>query len=161
MSPNEHLVERLFSSLARGDFRSAGDCYCGDAMFKDIAFDLKGRDDITAMWHLVCSKDTKVSFRDIRADDRNGTAHWDALYRFSKTGRLVHNRIHSTFTFQNGTILVHHDHSNRWIWARQALGPLAAIPLTSFPFILRWIAARELKAFRDRLPKAPTVVTSK
>jgi hypothetical protein len=154
MKSNEQLIERLFTSLDRGDFRSAGDCYCDDSEFRDIAFDLKGKVDIAAMWHLVCSKQTKLSFCDIKADDRSGTAYWEALYRFSKTNRLVHNEIDSTFTFRDGKILVHHDRSNRWDWARQALGILPAIPLTVFPFILKRQAAKELKKFKESLAKA-------
>jgi ketosteroid isomerase-like protein len=154
MKPNEQVVERLFMSLQRGDFQSAGDCYCDDSEFRDIAFNLKGKGDITSMWHLVCSKQTKVSFGDIKADDRSGSAHWVALYRFSKTDRQVHNEIASTFTFRDGKILVHHDQSNRWDWARQAFGILPAIPLTALPFILRWQAAKELNKFKENEAKS-------
>jgi ketosteroid isomerase-like protein len=153
MKPNEQVIERLFTSLERGDFQSAGECYCDDSEFRDIAFDLKGKGDITAMWHLVCSKQTTVSFRDINADDRSGSAHWVASYVFSKTGRAVRNEIDSTFFFRGGKILVHHDHCSRWGWARQAFDILPAIALTTFPFNLRWQAAKELKRFKESQAK--------
>jgi ketosteroid isomerase-like protein len=56
MNAYEQLIERLFSALSRGDFRSAADCYRDDSEFRDIAFNLKGQRDIAAMWHFVGSK---------------------------------------------------------------------------------------------------------
>ena len=150
MNAYEQLIERLFSALSRGDFRSAADCYRDDSEYRDIAFNLKGQRDIAAMWHFVCSKRVDVIFRDIRADERSGSAHWEARYRYSKTGRPVHNRIESTFTFRDDKILVHHDHSSRWRWARQALGFMPAIPVTVLPFLMRQAAAKELEAFEAK-----------
>jgi ketosteroid isomerase-like protein len=160
MRTNEQLIERLFTSLDRGDFQSVADCYRDDAEFRDIAFDLKGKGNIAAMWHLVCSKQTKVSFCDIKDDDFSGTAHWEALYQFSRTNQLVHNEIDSTFTFRDGKILVHRDQCDRWLWARQALGVFRAIPVTVLPFLLRWAAAKELRAFKQSLAKAPPMRVS-
>jgi hypothetical protein len=153
--PNELLVGRLFSALEPGDFRTAGDCYLDHAEYRDPAFQLKGKSDITAMWHMVCSRNVKVSFRDIHADERTGTAHWEALYIFSKTHRLVHNKIDARFTFHGGKILLHQDEWDRWTWTVQALGRLAAIAITALPFLLRWQATTELKRFKEKRPNAP------
>ena len=51
------------------------------------------------------------------------SAHWDAHYRFSATGRMVLNRIDAVFTFNpQGLIVTHRDRFDFWAWSRQALG---------------------------------------
>jgi hypothetical protein len=57
------------------------------------------------------------------SDITEASAHWEAHYRFSATGRLVHNRIDAAFTFDaQGLILTHRDRFDFWAWSRQALG---------------------------------------
>ena len=58
----------------------------------------------------------------IAADDRRGRAHWEPRYRFSATGRPVHNVIDAEFEFRDGLIVVHRDRFSFWRWSRQALG---------------------------------------
>ena len=58
------------------------------------------------------SKDLKVSYTNISADNNSGTCSWTADYTFSKTGRPVHNIINASFTFKDGKILSHKDDSN-------------------------------------------------
>jgi UDP-N-acetylmuramate-alanine ligase len=74
------------------------------------AVEAKGRD----VWSLEASA--------IRADAHEGSAHWEARYRFSATGRLVHNRIDATFVFRDGLVVRHIDQFDVWRWSRQALG---------------------------------------
>jgi hypothetical protein len=51
------------------------------------------------------------------------SAHWEAHYLFSATGRLVHNRIDAGFGFgADGLITTHLDRFDFWAWSRQALG---------------------------------------
>lgn len=59
---------------------------------------------------------------EVKADDRTGSAHWDADYTFSQTGRSVSNSIDADFEFQDGKIIKHKDEFNMWAWSRQALG---------------------------------------
>ncbi len=82
------------------------------------------------MWRMLCEA-TKAKGRDvwrleatgIEADATSGQAHWEAWYRFSATGRLVHNVIDGTFEFNpQGLITRHRDRFNFWAWSRQALG---------------------------------------
>ena len=47
----------------------------------------------------------EVTFRDVRADDVRGSAHWEARYTFTLTGLPVHNVIEAAFTFKDGLIL--------------------------------------------------------
>ena len=102
------------------------------------------------MWHLVCSRGVQVTYRDIRADEQKGTAHWEAQYTFQKTGRPVHNLIDSIFRFRDGKILEHIDQSSRWHWAWQALGFPKCPLVTLFPFLLRKQASEQLKEFGDK-----------
>ena len=65
----------------------------------------------------------KLESSGLQADATTGQAHWEAHYRFSATGRLVHNRIDVTFSFNPAGLIVNHvDHFNFWRWSRQALG---------------------------------------
>src|SRR5262245_4135003 len=50
MQHNAKLLEQLYNSLGRHDYQAMANCYHPDARFRDIAFDLKGRDQIRAMW---------------------------------------------------------------------------------------------------------------
>jgi hypothetical protein len=61
------------------------------------------------------------------ADDQRGSAHWEATYTFSKTGRQVLNIIDAAFEFKDGKIVRHTDSFNFWRWAGQALGPVGKL----------------------------------
>ena len=59
------------------------------------------------MWTMFCERgrDLALDWRDVRADDATGSAHWEPRYTFSVTGRPVHNVIDSAFTFRDGRIV--------------------------------------------------------
>jgi hypothetical protein len=146
MTPDEETVQKVYESIKRGDAAGAAECYCDDAEYRDLAFDLKGKPEIAAMWRLVCSRGVVVEYRDIRTAGSEVRGHWVFDYRFHGT-HPVHNEMNSTFTFRDGKILVHHDHASRWIWAKQALGAPTGALVTVLPFILRWKARKELDEF--------------
>jgi recombination associated protein RdgC len=93
---------------------------------------LDGRDEIASMWAMLCAatrdrgRDVwRLEASDIHADADSGRAHWEAHYRFSATGRLVHNRIDASFRFRDGLIVGHVDRFDFWPgrgrrWARPA-----------------------------------------
>ena len=56
------------------------------------------------------------------SDGTTGSAHWDADYTFSLTGRQVHNVIDATFELRDGKIVRHKDVFDLWRWAGMALG---------------------------------------
>jgi hypothetical protein len=65
----------------------------------------------------------KLTSSGIEADARTGKSHWEADYRFSATGRMVHNIIDGEFEFnEQGLISRHRDRFDFWAWSRQALG---------------------------------------
>jgi hypothetical protein len=70
------------------------------------------------------------------------SAHWDAHYLFSATGRLVLNRIDARFEFDDqGRITRHHDRFDFHAWARQALGWRGWL-LGGTPWLRRQVQAR-------------------
>jgi hypothetical protein len=102
------------------------------------------------MWRMLVErgKDLTLSVRDIHADEQGGSAHWDARYTYSATGRKVLNRVEARFQFQDGLIVLHRDAFDLWRWAAQALGPSGLI-LGWSPFMRRAIQ-RSAQAALDR-----------
>jgi hypothetical protein len=123
---SRETIERFYKAFAGLDAKTMAHCYAQDAMFHDEVFDLRGRTHIGGMWAMLCANikrqgrnDWKLQVRDIT--DRS--AHWEATYRFSATGNLVHNVIDAEFEFDsNGLIKRHRDRFDFWRWSRQALG---------------------------------------
>jgi len=123
------LLTRFYTAFAALDAETMTDCYARDSRFEDEVFSLRGRNDIGGMWRMLCDavkakgRDVwKLDFRDIRAEGDTGEAHWEATYRFSATGRMVHNIIDGRFVFRDGLIAEHHDRFDFPRWSRQALG---------------------------------------
>jgi SnoaL-like domain len=119
-------IERLYAAFARLDADAMAGCYASDAQFDDEAFSLRGRARIGGMWAMLCdavkSKGREVWKIETR-DITERSAHWEATYRFSATGRVVHNVIEAEFEFDDsGLISRQRDRFDFWRWARQALG---------------------------------------
>ncbi len=124
MHQNAELINRFYSAFQKRDAKGMAACYLKDVEFSDNAFGpLKG-DRARAMWAMLCEggKDLRLEFRDVRADEQTGSAHWEAWYTFSGTGRKVHNIIEARFEFRDGLISRHADTFDFHRWAGQALG---------------------------------------
>lgn len=123
--PNAQLLETFYTAFARRDGEAMAACYAPDVQFADPVFpDLRGAR-AGNMWRMLTERtnaDFKLTYRDIKADDRTGSAHWEAIYEFSATGRRVHNVIDATFEFRDGKIVRHTDRFDLWKWAGMALG---------------------------------------
>lgn len=156
---NAELLNRFYTAFADLDAETTVDCYAADASFQDEVFTLRGREMVAAMWRMLCAA-TRDKGGDawalessaISADERSGRAHWEARYRFSATGRRVHNRIEARFEFRDGLIVRHRDRFDFWSWSRQALGPAGWL-LGWSPMLRRKVQARaaaNLAAFRAR-----------
>jgi ketosteroid isomerase-like protein len=154
MHPNAQLIQRFYEAFQKRDAATMAACYHPDVQFSDPVFtDLKGAH-AGNMWKMLCErgKDLKVEFRDVRADDARGSAHWDAWYTFATTGRPVINRIDAEFTFKDGKIVRHVDRFDLHRWAGQALG-LSGKLLGGTSFLqnkVRAMAAKNLLAFETR-----------
>ena len=162
MHPNQQTLEKLYSAFAQLDADTMATCYADDASFDDEAFSLRGHREVTGMWRMLCSatqakgRDVwKLQYSGLSADDSTGQAHWEADYRFSATGRMVHNIVDSRFTFDSeGLIKTQRDRFDFWAWSRQALGTPGLL-LGWTPFLrgkVRAQAAGNLKKFLQGKP---------
>ncbi|MBI2768205.1 MAG: nuclear transport factor 2 family protein [Burkholderiales bacterium] len=130
MHPNQQTIDQFYAAFARLDADTMGRCYAQDAVFQDEVFTLKGQREVSGMWHMLCDATKakgadvwRLEYRGVQADAQMGQAHWDAYYRFSATGRMVHNSIDAQFSFNpQGQITAHRDRFDFWRWSRQALG---------------------------------------
>jgi hypothetical protein len=146
-------IESFYDAFKRLDGAALKAAYAETATFKDVAFTLQGRDQIGGMWCMLTDairdKGKDVWQLDVSAVTDN-TARWEPRYRFSATGRMVHNIIDARFVFDgNGKIVEHVDHFEFWRWARQALGPIGVV-LGWTPFLrnkVRATAARNLESY--------------
>jgi uncharacterized protein (TIGR02246 family) len=126
VADNASLIDRFYEAFARGDAETMAACYAPDASFSDPVFqDLHGAE-VTSMWRMLSegATDLEVVHRDVRVEGDRGSAHWDADYTFTATGRPVHNEIDASFVFRDGLIAEHVDRFDFWKWTRQALGPV-------------------------------------
>jgi len=156
---NSDLIERFYRAFAVLDATTMAACYAPDAEFRDEVFELHGRDAIATMWTMLCTATRSkgmdawsLTHTAVTADQSIGHAHWEAHYRFSATGRRVHNRIDAQFTFRDGFITSHRDRFDFWAWSRQALGAPGLL-LGWSPLLRRKVAARaasNLTAFRSQ-----------
>lgn len=121
---NTDLINNFYASFAKADADGMVNCYDENIIFSDPAFgELKGND-AKNMWRMLLSRgnDIKITFENVQADDKSGSANWRAEYVYSQTGRKVINKISAQFEFQNGKIIKHTDRFNLWRWTQQALG---------------------------------------
>ena len=118
------ILTKFYTAFQRKDYGTMASLYHPEATFKDEVFDLKSGKEVGAMWQmlLTAGKDLRMEFRDIKLNGNTGSAHWEAWYTFSKTGRKVHNIIEAEFEFKDGLIYRHRDHFDFWRWSRQSLG---------------------------------------
>ena len=141
MHPNQTRLENFYAAFARLDSDAMVACYAPDAQFDDEVFSLCGHEQVGGMWRMLCdatrakNRDAwKLIWRGVSADASSGRAHWEADYRFSASGRQVHNSIDAVFEFDEaGLITRHRDRFDFWAWSRQALGvPGALLGWTPF-----------------------------
>ncbi len=153
---SKQTLETFYAAFQRLDGAAMQACYAPDARFDDEAFSLRGREEIGAMWTMLCDVTKAKGLAVWKLDYRvvnDQQAHWEAHYRFSATGRLVHNVIDGEFEFDaQGLILRHRDRFDFWRWSRQALGAPGLL-LGWSPMLrnkVRAQAAKNLAAWRAR-----------
>jgi len=154
MNEHEALITKFYTAFQRKDYHAMAALYHPEATFRDGAFDLHSGKEAGAMWKmlLTASKDLRIEFQDVKADEQTGSARWDAWYTFSKTGRPVHNVIRARFEFKDGLIYRQTDHFNFWRWSRQALGAPGLL-LGWSGFLHNKVRATAMKGLKDFMAK--------
>lgn len=123
--PNQQLIQQFYEAFQKGDAEKMIDCYHPEVVFEDPAFGQLNATEAANMWRMLIERgkgNIDIVFSDVQADEKKGSAHWEAKYPFSKTGRKVHNKIDATFAFQGGKIIRHTDEFDLWKWSSMALG---------------------------------------
>lgn len=121
---NTTLIQTFYTAFQQKDYRTMQQAYADTAVFNDEVFKNLNAAQVRAMWEMLITKgkDLQLEFKNINADEKNGTAEWIATYTFSGTGRKVVNHIKASFVFENGKIVAHTDAFDFYAWAKQALG---------------------------------------
>ena len=152
--PNEKLIRDFYAAFAARNPVCMAACYHADVAFSDPVFPMLRGSEATAMWAMLCArgKDLDIVLGEVTGDADGGTAHWEAKYTFSQTGRFVHNKVDAIFAFRDAKIIRHVDRFSFWAWSRQALGGVGAMlgwfgPLKS---LVRKKAADSLQAFIEK-----------
>jgi len=129
MHPNQETIRSFYSAFNEKHAEVLADCYHADAVFNDPVFQNLQGDEIGMMWKMLClqSGSLVIKAENIQADDKTGRADWSATYKFGKSQRTVHNKIHAEFNFKAGKITKHTDDFDFWKWSRMALGPLGLL----------------------------------
>ena len=119
-------IEKFYRAFGDLDADRMLECYHQDVVFEDPAFGKLEGEHACNMWRMLCQsqrgKDFQIHASNFEYADNKGSAHWEAYYIFSKTGRKVHNIIRASFEFKDGLIIHHKDDFNLKSWAKQALG---------------------------------------
>jgi ketosteroid isomerase-like protein len=124
VSTPAEIIEQFYTAFAKQDAEAMIACYHPKVTFSDPVFvDLDARE-ACGMWRMLCERAQEFSleFSNVEANGEAGSAHWEARYLFSATGRHVHNVIDAKFRFADGKIIEHRDHFDFYRWSRQALG---------------------------------------
>ncbi|HNP16877.1 MAG TPA: nuclear transport factor 2 family protein [Fulvivirga sp.] len=127
---NKDLIVSFYTAFQNKDAESMVNCYHKDIEFQDPAFGTLKGEHACNMWRMLMEKsDTSLSikFSKVQADETKGSAYWEAVYKFSKTGRPVNNKIKALFKFKEGKIISHIDSFNIWKWSAMALGPMGML----------------------------------
>lgn len=152
---NAQLITSFYASFAKHDYEGMIACYHDEVEFRDPVFGTLKGIQAKAMWQMLLERsqgNLKIVFRDVKASGSSGSAHWEAFYPFSKTGRNVHNIIDATFEFKDGKIVKHHDHFNLYRWSRQAFGATGTL-LGFTPFFQNKVRATAKKSLQSYLLK--------
>ena len=122
----KQIIQNFYTAFANKDAKTMVSLYHNDIVFKDPAFGVLKGEKAKNMWRMLCAaqkgKEFIVTCTNIQCDENVGSANWEAIYNFSKTGRKVHNKIKAEFEFKDGKIIKHTDTFDLHKWAKQAMG---------------------------------------
>jgi ketosteroid isomerase-like protein len=119
------VVEQFYRAFQRKDAEEMASLYTDDVRFSDPAFGILNGEHARNMWRMLAKRATDLELTFSNVTDES--AHWEARYTFTQTGRRVHNIIEAKFQFRDGKIARHDDVFDFWRWSRQALGPAGLV----------------------------------
>ncbi len=122
---NKALINRFYTAFREKDAMGMNACYAENIVFEDPAFGRLNGDEARAMWSMLVErggKELTISHKVLDVTNGGAKAHWEAVYPFSQTLRIVHNKITAEFIIEDGKIVHHKDHFNLWKWSSMALG---------------------------------------
>lgn len=121
---NKKIIESFYTAFQNEDSKTMNSFLSEEINFEDPAFGKLKGDDVRFMWQFLTenSKDFSMTFSNIEANEKTGSAFWEAHYTIGATGNKVHNKIHSIFTFKEGKIVNHKDDFDLQKWVKQAFG---------------------------------------
>ena len=117
-----NIIAKFYQAFNELDAETMCSCYHEDIVFEDPAFGILKGGKAKAMWRMLCESQKGKDFRIEASNITKDSAHWEAHYNFSKTGKKVHNKIDAIFELKNGLIIKHTDSFNLHRWAKQAMG---------------------------------------
>ncbi|MFT7381719.1 MAG: ketosteroid isomerase-like protein [Roseivirga sp.] len=97
---NRELIDKFYTAFAQKDAGTMTSCYAPNAVFEDPAFGRLNGKEVVAMWSMLIERGGKsLSVSHTIGEVTNGKAkaNWTAIYPFSKTLRMVHNKISAEF----------------------------------------------------------------
>ncbi len=125
MDSNEMVIDKFYNAFARKDAAKMNACYSDDIVFYDPMFELLRGDEVRSMWEMLCGSavELTLSHGEIKSlGDDYYTCAWNAQYKYSRSGRPVHNYITANMKIIDGVIIEHSDAFSLHKWSRQALG---------------------------------------
>ena len=125
MSDNKQLVTKFYTAFQQLDYAAMNSCYSDDIVFFDPVFGLLKGSEVNCMWEMLCknAKNFSLTFGNINAlDNEYNTCDWVATYTFSRTGKMVVNKVKANMLIGNGKILEHSDAFSLHQWNTQAFG---------------------------------------
>ncbi|MFO0612686.1 MAG: nuclear transport factor 2 family protein [Polyangiaceae bacterium] len=151
---NRALITTFYECFQKKDSAGMVACYADDVSFTDPVFQTLHGPKAGAMWKMLIGSgsDLRLEFKDVKADEKRGSAHWDAYYTFSGTGRFVHNSIDAAFEFRDGKIVKHVDTFDLHRWAGQALGLMGKL-FGGFGFLQSSVRAKAARRLEDYVAK--------
>lgn len=119
---HQEIIHSFYTAFQNMEAEKMVSLYADHVYFEDPAFGKLHGERARNMWRMLIEsqqgKDFRIEFKNVTEH----SAHWEAFYTFTPSGRKVHNVIHAQFEIENGKIVRHIDHFNLHSWAKQALG---------------------------------------
>jgi|AntRauTorcE11898_2_1112593.scaffolds.fasta_scaffold21693_2 hypothetical protein len=125
-NPFTEIPKKLYQALNDRDYKSMWKLYAMDATFSDPAYgSLKG-DEIKAMWHQICVRNTdlEAEILSVTQNDAQTISYsWKASYTHAMYNGEIENVINGEITVdKNGNILSQHETYSLWKWFSMAIG---------------------------------------